>query len=112
MEHTVHGGLVPLAGVRTVNTRLPLGLLTLWLGCSERVEQPDKPPLIKTSYRVLTGISMGAIGAVSLGLTHPDQVDAVASLGGPIDAAFFQHTLDESAAAKRSSYSWPSTRRA
>jgi len=63
--------------------------------CPQVEPPPPGPTLLKTTYRALTGISMGAIGASALGLSQPDKVDAVASLGGPIDAAFFQHTLDE-----------------
>ncbi len=57
--------------------------------------QRQSPTLVKTTYRAISGFSMGAIGASALGLHNPEQVDAVAALGGPIDAAFFQHTMDE-----------------
>ncbi len=38
---------------------------------------------------------MGGIGSASLGLSNPDRFDAVAPLGGPLDAAFFQRMLDQ-----------------
>jgi putative hemolysin len=38
---------------------------------------------------------MGAIGTSALGLSHADRFDGMASLGGPLDAAFFQRMLDQ-----------------
>lgn len=65
-------------------------------GCTKPgTEEPAKTTKIATTYRVITGISMGAIGASALGLSSSEKVDGVASMGGPIDAAFFAHTLDE-----------------
>ncbi len=55
---------------------------------------PPPPPKIPTTYRVLSGISMGAVGAAALGSTHPDRFDAVAFLGGPLDAALLLRTID------------------
>ena len=66
--------------------------------CSPRpIEEPPPPPAakIRTTYRVLGGVSMGAIGGMALASTHPEQVDGVAALGGPIDGAFFQRFLDQ-----------------
>lgn len=56
---------------------------------------PVTPPKLRTTYRVLGGVSMGAIGGMALASTHPEQIDGVASLGGPIDAAFFQRFVDD-----------------
>ena len=62
---------------------------------------PTEPPLpdagpqtIHTTYRMIGGVSMGAIGSMALATTHPDQVDGVTSLGGPLDGAFFQRFMD------------------
>lgn len=49
-----------------------------------------------TTYRVLGGVSMGAIGASALGFEHHAQFDGLALLGGPLDAAFFSHMLEQS----------------
>ncbi len=68
--------------------------------CPQAVEPPPPPPPppppvpIATTYRVLGGVSMGAIGGMALASTNPSKLDAVASLGGPLDAAFFQRFLD------------------
>ncbi|MFO0597057.1 MAG: hypothetical protein U0228_17205 [Myxococcaceae bacterium] len=56
---------------------------------------PPPPAKIHTTYRVLGGVSMGAIGGMALASTHPDQFDGVAALGGPIDAAFFTRFMDQ-----------------
>lgn len=50
---------------------------------------------MRTTYRVLGGVSMGAIGGMALASTNTDKFDGVASLGGPIDAAFFQRFSDQ-----------------
>ncbi|MBL9039721.1 MAG: hypothetical protein JNG84_14485 [Archangium sp.] len=82
--------------VMTIRATALCVVLSVLSGCPNTIEPPPPPPAkLKTTYRVLSGASMGAIGATSLGMTHPDQVDAVAGLGGPLDAAFFNHMLDE-----------------
>ena len=37
---------------------------------------------------------MGAIGSSALVMSNPEQVDGLAALGGPLDAAFFQRFMD------------------
>ena len=69
----------------------------LIVSCSPRPVDP--PPLpaakIRTTYRVIGGVSMGAIGGMALASSNPEKIDGVASLGGPIDAAFFQRFIDQ-----------------
>ncbi len=60
------------------------------------MEPPPPPaPTIPTTFRVLGGVSMGAIGSMALVSSNPEKVDGVASLGGPLDAAFFQRFIDD-----------------
>ncbi len=75
------------------------GLLVL--SCSPKpVELPPPPPAkIHTTYRVIGGVSMGAIGGMALASSNPHRIDGVASLGGPIDGAFFQRFIDQFVAA-------------
>lgn len=56
---------------------------------------PPAPVKIRTTYRALGGVSMGAIGGMALVMSNPEKVDGVASLGGPLDAAFFQRFIDQ-----------------
>ncbi len=62
-----------------------------------QVDPPPPPPpaKIRTTYRVLGGVSMGAIGGMALASSNPEKFDGIASLGGPIDAAFFQRFIDQ-----------------
>lgn len=53
-----------------------------------------EPARIATTYRVLSGISMGAVGAATLGLATPDRFDGVAAEGGPLDAALLWRMID------------------
>lgn len=73
--------------------RLVVALLLV--SCSPAVKS-DPPPAqkLRTTYRVITGVSMGGIGSAALGLTNPERFDAVAPLGGPLDYAFFSRSLD------------------
>ena len=50
---------------------------------------------MRTTYRVLGGVSMGAIGGMALASTNTDKFDGVAALGGPLDAAFFSRFTDQ-----------------
>ncbi|MFT3707301.1 MAG: hypothetical protein QM817_06505 [Archangium sp.] len=75
-----------------------LGVLAVASSCSPKVEPPPPPPpaeTMRTTYRVLGGVSMGAIGGMALASTHPEKFDGVAALGGPLDAAFFQRFTDQ-----------------
>lgn len=73
---------------------VPAGLALL-VACGP-APQPPPPPAVKlhTTYRVISGVSMGGIGSASLGLSNPDRFDAVAPLGGPLDYAFFSRSMD------------------
>lgn len=60
------------------------------------MEEPPPPPeTMRTTYRVLGGVSMGAIGSTALVMSNPEKVDGLAALGGPLDAAFFQRFIDD-----------------
>jgi hypothetical protein len=67
-------------------------LAVLASSCSAPTPSPAPP--LRTTYRVISGASMGGIGSTSLGLTHPERFDAIAPLGGPLDYAFFSRSLD------------------
>lgn len=69
-------------------------LLAFGVGCGPGAREVP-PESIPTTYRVITGVSMGAIGSSALGLSRSERFDAVAPLGGPLDAAFFTHMLDQ-----------------
>ncbi|MBK7859507.1 MAG: hypothetical protein IPJ65_12965 [Archangiaceae bacterium] len=72
---------------------LPLGFAVgLVVSCGTG-ETPESPK-VRTTYRVLSGVSMGATGAAALGFTHPEKFDAVAVLGGPLDGAYFGRMVD------------------
>ncbi|MBL8952221.1 MAG: hypothetical protein JNK82_15670 [Myxococcaceae bacterium] len=43
----------------------------------------------------MTGVSMGATGAAALGFSNPEKFDAIAVLGGPLDAAYFIRMIDK-----------------
>ncbi len=74
--------------------------VVVWLGalglasCGPAKPEPMAPAKIRTTYRILAGVSMGAIGGTALGLSRPEEIDGVAALGGPLDAAFFTRMLD------------------
>ncbi|MHB8875590.1 MAG: alpha/beta hydrolase [Myxococcaceae bacterium] len=55
---------------------------------------PPPPKLIHTTYRIISGVSMGGMGAASLGFSRPERFDAVGTQGGPIDAALLLRTID------------------
>ncbi len=81
--------------------RLPIAAITaalMFASCTPKPVEllpPPQPAKIRTTYRVLGGVSMGAIGGMALASTNPEKFDGVASLGGPIDAAFFQRFIDD-----------------
>ncbi len=57
---------------------------------------PEPPPAkLPTTYRVVSGVSMGAIGSAALVAARPDRFDAAAPLGGPLDAAMLLRTIDQ-----------------
>ena len=74
-----------------------LSAVSLFATCTPtQVEPPPPPPAkIRTTYRVLGGVSMGAIGGMALASSNTEKFDGIASLGGPIDAAFFQRFIDQ-----------------
>lgn len=55
---------------------------------------PPPPEKIPTKYRVIGGLSMGAIGTAAIGLRHSEEFDAFAALGAPLDAALLLRTID------------------
>lgn len=66
-------------------------------GCGARPAPPPpppEPPAVRSTYRVISGVSMGGMGAAALGLSRPDRFDGVGTLGGPLDAAFFFSMVD------------------
>ncbi len=52
------------------------------------------PAKVATTYRVVSGVSMGAIGSAALMAMRPERFDGVAPLGGPLDAAMLLRTID------------------
>ncbi|MGA9521198.1 MAG: hypothetical protein WBV82_07030 [Myxococcaceae bacterium] len=79
--------------------RLTAVVLALFVsGCApiepEQTPPPPPPAKVKTTYRVISGISMGAIGTAALGLQRPERFDGIAILGGPLDAALLLRTID------------------
>ncbi len=80
-----------------MKTSLLLAILAASVAVSCGPPPPPPPPAkIATTYRILGGVSMGGIGAAALAFSRPERFDGVTALGGPIDAAFFQHMLDDS----------------
>lgn len=65
-----------------------LPLLAVLAGCAP----PEEGPV--TTFRALGGLSMGAIGTGAIGFRHPERFDALAALGGPLDAALLLRTID------------------
>lgn len=71
-------------------------LLALAVAAACAPAQPppiDVPEKTHLTYRIISGVSMGGIGAAALGFSHPERFDGIAALGGPIDAAFFVRAL-------------------
>lgn len=56
---------------------------------------PPAPKKVPTTYRMIGGLSMGAIGSAAIGFRHPQTFDAIAALGGPLDAALLLRTIDQ-----------------
>ncbi|MBX5481799.1 MAG: hypothetical protein IRZ16_08145 [Myxococcaceae bacterium] len=76
---------------------VPLVASLLHYGCGPQESTPPPPPppqKIHTTWRILSGVSMGAIGTAALGLSRPDRFDGVGILGGPLDAALLLRTID------------------
>lgn len=74
--------------------RLVLLSLIALGACSPVTQPPPQQPKVRTTWRVITGVSMGGIGSAALGLANPERFDAVAPLGGPLDYAFFSRSMD------------------
>ena len=55
----------------------------------------DAGPPLATTYRIISGVSMGAIGASTMGLHHPELFDGVAALGGPLDARYLLRVIEK-----------------
>src|SRR5438552_7675722 len=71
----------------------PLALAALLAACGP--PKPTPPKTIHTTYRVLAGVSMGAMGTASLGFANSGRFDGIGMLGGPIDAAMLIRQLDQ-----------------
>lgn len=72
-----------------------LGLLLLSLAaCGKETPLPQPPAKIPTTYRVLSGVSMGAIGTGALGFSRPEMFDGIGMQGGPLDAAMILRNMD------------------
>jgi hypothetical protein len=69
-----------------------LALAAVFAACKSPPELCSKPPdrIAERNYtfRALAGVSMGAIGTAAIASRHPDKLDAVGAMGGPIDAAY------------------------
>jgi S-formylglutathione hydrolase FrmB len=83
-----------------MNRRHVVALLLLAASGCIKPPPPATPPaasppeVLHTTYRAIGGISMGAIGASTIGLHHPEQFDAVLALGGPLDASYLSHMIE------------------
>ncbi len=74
---------------------LAFSVSSLGCGSGETGTSPTPPaPTIRTTYRIISGLSMGAIGTAALGLQHPERFDGIGILGGPLDAALLLRTID------------------
>ncbi len=76
---------------------LVLALLPAFACSEEPPPASDPPPAPKTrryTYRAIAGVSMGALGASLVGTHNADRFDAIVSLGGPFDAAYFLRYMD------------------
>ncbi len=69
--------------------------LVVMLAACGKTEEPPAPTPIRTTYRLMTGVSMGATGAAALGFSRPERFDGVAVLGGPLDGAYFIRMVDK-----------------
>src|SRR5512139_3801899 len=66
---------------------LPMVIILLFLANgshSEAVRIGRASP----QFRAIGGVSMGAYGAMNIGLSHPGFFETIASLGGPLDMAY------------------------
>jgi hypothetical protein len=64
-------------------------------GCKEEIAEVPYDEIGRTlPFRAVTGVSMGGIGAGFFAGSHHGAVDAVASLGGPLDAAWFLNRVE------------------
>jgi hypothetical protein len=77
-----------LSQFRTTLSPAVAALAFVLTSCPKPADPPPGPaPLIRTTYRVISGVSMGGMGTAGLGFQHPERFDAIASMGGPLDAA-------------------------
>ncbi|MBL8956733.1 MAG: hypothetical protein JNK82_38525, partial [Myxococcaceae bacterium] len=74
--------------------RAVAGAALLGLVACSAPSAPPEPPKVRTTWRAIGGLSMGAIGAAAIGLQHPEKFDALAALGSPLDAALLLRTID------------------
>ncbi|MBX7114636.1 MAG: hypothetical protein K1X64_09955 [Myxococcaceae bacterium] len=62
-------------------------------GCGSPTPLPTAK--IPTTYRIISGVSMGGIGANALGFRNLERFDGIGAMGGPLEGAFFMHMLDK-----------------
>lgn len=72
---------------------LPLILLVV-VACGGPKKDEEKPPTVRTTYRIVSGASMGAIGTSSLLFERPNEWDGAAMLGGPLDVPLLLRSMD------------------
>ena len=87
---------------RSISAALAFALLGAW-GCSGGGGGGDDVPAAgpvdvaaSREFRAITGISMGAFGALNLGTRHSDRFGVIGSLGGPVDLTeLLRHLIDD-----------------
>ena len=62
--------------------------------CGKTDPVPEPRTTIPTTYRVISGVSMGAIGTAALGFARPELFDGIGMQGGPLDAALIMRSMD------------------
>lgn len=73
-----------------------LAAACLLAACSSPAKDPPRKPQRTYTFKALSGVSMGAIGTAFLAGSgdHAKDIDAIGSLGGPLDAAWFLGRLE------------------
>lgn len=63
-------------------------LIMLFSHADPTVSAPRKIGRGSPQFRAIGGVSMGAYGAMNIGLSHPDFFKTITSLGGPLDMGY------------------------
>lgn len=87
---------LPIQQEATLLRRSATTLFALTALATAACTPPEKPPETRTyNFHALAGMSMGAIGTAWLaGDGHTGGLDAIAMLGGPVDAAYFLNNME------------------